>query len=72
MSALIQTKLSPASAHVAMTTGRRYDAPAALDAGLIDTVTSNDHLLQSALSHLVPPVTGKNAETLAAIKSTMY
>ena len=72
MTALIQTKLPAAVAHNAMTTGRRYGAPAALEHGLIDEVARENDLLAAALMHLRPPVTEKNPTTLREIKATMY
>jgi enoyl-CoA hydratase/carnithine racemase len=71
MAALIQAKLTPAAAIVAMTTGRRFDAPAAREFGLVDQVAEEAAVLPTA-TELVRPLAGKDRETLAAIKATMF
>eukprot|EP01133_Synstelium_polycarpum_P024356 gene24356-29216_t len=71
MAALIQAKLSPASAIVAMTTGRRYGGSDAFAAGLVDFTASVDALTAKAIE-MVAPIGPKNAGTLGAIKSTMF
>ena len=71
MAALIQAKLTPGAALTAMTTGRRYGGPEALTAGLVDAAVSDAEVLTEAIE-LVRPLAGKDAETLGAIKATMY
>jgi Delta3-Delta2-enoyl-CoA isomerase len=71
MSALIMSKLSPRAAADAMMTGRRYDAPAALASGVVDSVCSLDDLAQRA-DNVVRPLAGKDKMTLGTIKSVMY
>ncbi|MGG7100046.1 enoyl-CoA hydratase-related protein [Rhodococcus sp. 24CO] len=71
MAALIQAKLSPASAVVAMTTGRRYGGSDALAAGLVDATASVEALTTKAID-IVAPIGPKNPGTLGAIKSTMF
>lgn len=71
MSALIQAKLSPKAAHEAMTTGRRYPGPAALQAHIVDATADADKVLDVALE-LAGPLTGKPPATLGVIKQRMY
>lgn len=71
MAALVQSRLVPASAVEAMTTGRRYAGPEAQAAGLVDAVATESGLLDAALAVAEPLVT-KDPETLARIKSTMF
>jgi enoyl-CoA hydratase/carnithine racemase len=71
MAALIQCKLVPATAHEAMTTGRRYGGTDAAAAGLVDTAVPEAGVLSTALDR-ARPLVGKNPQTLAAIKSQMY
>ena len=71
MAALIQAKLSPASAVVAMTTGRRYGGSDALAAGLVDATASAEALTTKAID-IVAPIGPKNPGTLGSIKSTMF
>lgn len=71
MAALIQAKLPPQSAITAMTTGHRYGATDALDAGLIDGTSPEGEIVAAALTKLAP-IAGKDRATLAAIKSTMF
>jgi enoyl-CoA hydratase/carnithine racemase len=54
-----------------MTTGRRYGGPEALTAGLVDSAVSAAEVLTEAIE-LVRHLAGKDAETLVAIKATMY
>lgn len=71
MSALIQSKLSPRAALDAMATGTRFDAPAALSAGIVDRICDLEELAEVSHS-LVSGLAGKDRGTLGAIKSTMY
>lgn len=71
MAALIQAKLIPSTAVTAMTTGQRFAAPAALDAGLVDQTADEADLLTTAID-IVAPLAGKDPKTLGAIKATMY
>jgi enoyl-CoA hydratase/carnithine racemase len=71
MAALITAKLSPRAALDAMTTGRRFPAAAAYDAGLVDAVASLDDLPDAAAG-LVRDLAGKDRATLGAIKATMF
>jgi enoyl-CoA hydratase/carnithine racemase len=71
MAALIQAKLTPASAILAMTTGQRFDAAAAVAAGLSDGACHEADLLATTIAR-VKPLVGKDAATLATIKETMF
>jgi enoyl-CoA hydratase/carnithine racemase len=71
MSGLIQGKLTPRTAHEAMTTGRRYGGTDALDAGIADAVAHEDDVLSSAIE-LARPLAGKAGPTMGTIKSRMY
>jgi len=71
MAALIQSKLVPATAHEAMTTGRRYGGTDAAAAGVVDDAVPEEDVLPKALAR-ARALTGKNPQTLAAIKTQMY
>jgi enoyl-CoA hydratase/carnithine racemase len=71
MAALVQTKLIPATAVTAMTTGRRYGGLEALTAGLVDLAAPEAEVLTQAID-LVRALAGKDPRTLGAIKATMY
>jgi enoyl-CoA hydratase/carnithine racemase len=71
MAALIQSRLTPATAHEAMTTGRRFGGTDAAAAGLVDQAVPEDEVLPAALTR-ARGLVGKNPLTLAAIKSQMY
>jgi enoyl-CoA hydratase/carnithine racemase len=71
MAALIQGKLLPATAHEAMTTGRRYGGTDALAKGVVDDAVPEEDVLPRALER-ARALTGKNPQTLAAIKTQMY
>ena len=71
MAALIQSKLTPAAAVEAMTTGRRYGGADAEAAGLVTATAPEDKVVSTAVE-LVAPLKGKDPGTLQAIKSTMF
>jgi Delta3-Delta2-enoyl-CoA isomerase len=71
MAALIQAKLTPQAAMNSMCTGMRYDAAAAVAAGVVDSAAEEAGLLAAAIAQ-VQPLAGKDPKTLGAIKSTMY
>lgn len=71
MAALIQAKLTPATARTAMMTGRRYGGVEAVEAGLVDASAAEADLIRTA-AEFVRPLAGKDAATLGAIKATMY
>ena len=71
MSALVSCKLTPQSAHQAMVFGRRYAAPDALAAGIVDEVASEVDLLPRAIA-CAEELAGKDAATIGAIKRGLY
>ncbi len=71
MTSLIQSKLTPRTAFDVMTTGWRYDAPAALDAGIVDSICDVEDLPNIA-REMVAGLAGKDRQTLGTIKSTIY
>jgi enoyl-CoA hydratase/carnithine racemase len=71
MAALIQAKLTPATALEAMTTGRRYNGPDAKAACVVDAVAPEATLPEVAAAK-VRDLAGKHRETLGKIKRTMY
>jgi len=71
MAALIQAKLTPQAAILAMTTGHRFDAAAAVASGVADGSAAEADLLATAVAR-VTPLIGKDAATLGAIKATMF
>jgi enoyl-CoA hydratase/carnithine racemase len=71
MSALIQSKITPATATDAMTTGRRYGGSEAADAGLVTEAVPEDKVLARAVEHAAA-LTGKAGGTLGTIKQRMY
>jgi Delta3-Delta2-enoyl-CoA isomerase len=71
MSALIKARLNPATAHEAMTTGRRYGGEQAHAAGIVDAAVPADQVLTAA-GDLARPLTGKSKPIRAQIKETLY
>ncbi|MGK3205126.1 enoyl-CoA hydratase/isomerase family protein [Amycolatopsis sp. MEPSY49] len=71
MAALIQGKLTPASAIASMTTGRRFGGAEALAAGLVDEIAAEGEVVKVASSR-VEALAGKDRGTLGAIKATMF
>lgn len=71
MSALLQSRLSPPTAHEAMTTGRRYGGPDAVTAGIAASSHTIDELVDQAVAWAATQA-GKNPQTLSAIKQRMY
>jgi enoyl-CoA hydratase/carnithine racemase len=71
MSALIQSKITPATAMDAMTTGRRYGGVEAAEAGLVTEAVAEDKVLARAVEHAAA-LTGKAGATLGTIKQRMY
>jgi enoyl-CoA hydratase/carnithine racemase len=71
MSALIQAKLTPATATDAMTTGRRYGGADAATAGIVTEAVDEDKVLVRAIEHAAA-LTGKAGPTLGTIKERMY
>jgi enoyl-CoA hydratase/carnithine racemase len=71
MSALIQSKITPATATDAMTTGRRYGGGEAAAAGLVTEAVTEDKVLARAVEHAAA-LTSKAGATLGTIKQRMY
>jgi len=71
MSALVQSRLSHATAHEAMTTGRRYGGPEALEAGIVSEALPLDDLLPFA-TEWARSQASKAGPTLRTIRTTMY
>ncbi len=71
MGALLQARLTPQTAHEAMTTGRRYGGTDALAAGLVEQALPADDLLPAAIERAAGLAT-KAGPTLGAIKTQMY
>ncbi|SDF35042.1 Enoyl-CoA hydratase/carnithine racemase [Blastococcus fimeti] len=71
MSALIQGRLAPQTAHVAMTTGRRYGGAEAVEAGIVDQAVAEDAVRSTAVE-IATGLAGKAGETLRTIKARMY
>jgi enoyl-CoA hydratase/carnithine racemase len=71
MSALIQARLSPQTAHEAMTTARRYGGADALAAAVVDHAVGEDDVRPAAVG-LARSMAGKAGPTLGTIKARMY
>ncbi len=71
MSALIQARLAPRTAHEAMVTARRYGGHDAAAAGIVDRAVDEDAVRSTAIE-LARSLASKDAATLGTIKSRMY
>ncbi|MDX3226743.1 enoyl-CoA hydratase-related protein [Streptomyces sp. ME19-01-6] len=71
MSALIQGRLTPQTAHEAMVTARRYGGHDALAAGIVDRAVAEAAVRSTAIEFAATQV-GKAGETLGTIKARMY
>lgn len=71
MTALLAARLPGATAHEAMTTGRRYGGEQALAAGIVDEVADEDELLPRAIERAAA-LAGKDPTTLGTIKQRLY
>ncbi|MFF3333042.1 enoyl-CoA hydratase-related protein [Streptomyces sp. NPDC002888] len=71
MSALIQGRLAPRTAHEAMVTARRFGGHDALAAGIVDHAVDEDAVRSTAVE-LAAAQAGKAGDTLATIKRRMY
>ncbi|WP_151482695.1 enoyl-CoA hydratase-related protein [Streptomyces albicerus] len=71
MSALIQSRLTPQTAHEAMTTARRFGGNDALAAALVDRAVDEDSVRPTAME-LARPLASKAGPTLGTIKARMY
>jgi enoyl-CoA hydratase/carnithine racemase len=71
MSALIQARLTPQTAHEAMTTARRYPGPDALAAAIVDR-TADEATVRSTAVEIAEAQVSKAGSVLGTIKSRMY
>ncbi|MFD9123604.1 enoyl-CoA hydratase-related protein [Kitasatospora sp. NPDC059571] len=71
MSALIQARLTPQSAHESMVTARRYGGHDALTAGIVDRTADEDAVRRTAVE-LAAAHTAKAGPTVGTIKARMY
>ncbi|AXK31860.1 enoyl-CoA hydratase/isomerase family protein [Streptomyces armeniacus] len=71
MSALIQSRLTPQTAHEAMATARRYGGADAAAAGIVDQAVPED-AVRSAAVELAQAQAGKAGDTLGTVKARMY
>ena len=71
MNALITSRLTPQTAHEAMTTARRYGGVDARHAGIVDRAVPEDQVASAALD-LAQEHRTRAGATLAAIKTRMY
>ncbi len=71
MSALIQARLTPRTAHEAMVTARRYGGHDALAAGIVDHAAGEEHVRRIAVE-TARAQAAKAGPTLGTIKARMY
>ncbi|MFF1414970.1 enoyl-CoA hydratase-related protein [Streptomyces sp. NPDC058289] len=71
MTALVQSRLAPQTAHEAMLTARRYGGADAHAAGIVDQAVPEDAVLSAAVE-LARAQMSKAGGTLGAIKARMY
>ncbi|HEX9968188.1 MAG TPA: enoyl-CoA hydratase-related protein [Solirubrobacterales bacterium] len=71
MSALIQSRLTPQTAHEAMLTARRYGGTDAEAAGIVDCAVSED-LVRTTAQEIAQAQAGKAGDTLGTIKARMH
>ena len=68
---LVRTRLPDATALEAITTARRYDGPAAVEAGIARSAHADDELLGAAVA-LAAERSGKDPAMVAALKADLY
>ncbi|MGW1761837.1 enoyl-CoA hydratase-related protein [Streptomyces mirabilis] len=71
MSALIQSRLAPQTAHEAMLTARRYGGSDAATVGIVDRAVAEDAVRAEAVE-MAQAQLSKAGDTLATIKARMY
>ncbi|NUS65678.1 MAG: enoyl-CoA hydratase/isomerase family protein [Saccharothrix sp.] len=71
MSSLIQARLTPQTAHEAMTTARRYGGDDALAAGIVDHAVAEDAVRSTAIG-IARAQAGTAGATLGTIKARLY
>lgn len=71
MSALIQSRLAPQTAHEAMVTARRYGGSDAAAVGIVDRAVAEDAVRSTAVE-IAQALLSKAGDTLGTIKAGMY
>jgi enoyl-CoA hydratase/carnithine racemase len=71
MASLIQARLNPQVAHLAMTTAHRFGGDAAYEAGIVDQAVDEAEVLSNAIG-VAAAFAANDPATLGAIKRTMY
>jgi enoyl-CoA hydratase/carnithine racemase len=71
MNALIRARLTPQTAHRAMTTGHRFDSASALAAGIVDQAVAEQEVRGAAMA-LAHAQVSKAGDTLGTIKQRLY
>jgi enoyl-CoA hydratase/carnithine racemase len=71
MAALVQARLAPQVAHVAMTTAHRYGGDEAAALGIVDRAVDEAEVLPAATA-LAASLAGHAGETLGTVKERMY
>jgi enoyl-CoA hydratase/carnithine racemase len=71
MSALIQSRLTPQTAHEAMVTARRFGGQEAYARQIVDQAVSESEVLDAAIA-LAHAQAGKAGPTLETIKTRLY
>ncbi|MFJ7075468.1 enoyl-CoA hydratase-related protein [Streptomyces sp. NPDC098781] len=71
MAALIQSRLTPRTAHEAMLTGRRYGGSDAEAAGIVDRAVAEDAVRDTAVE-IAQAQSAKAGDTLGIVKARMY
>jgi enoyl-CoA hydratase/carnithine racemase len=71
MSALIQARLPPPTAHEAMVTGRRYGGEDAVAAGIVHETAPEAEVTAAAIA-VAAPLAAKDGATIAKIRAGMY
>jgi len=71
MNALLASRLPRRAAHESMTTGRRYTAPEAEAAGILDATAAQDQVLAAAVERAAP-LAAKAGSALGEIKQRLY
>lgn len=71
MSALVQSRLAPQTAHQAMVTAHRYGGSDAAAAGIVDQAVGEDAVRSTAIE-TAGALVGKAGDTIGTIKARMY
>ena len=71
MTAILQARLSPQTAHEVIATGRRYGAADALAAGIVEHIAPEAEVLPRAIE-LATPLAGKAHPVMSTLKAGLY